>query len=208
MLRRAVHGLTTCERVRVMPAPKGNKFAVGNKGGGRHSQFDPEFIRRAELACRAGFTDRELAELFDVSLSAIEKWKRQHEDFRNALKVGKAEADNRVARSLYERAVGYNYEAVKIFMPAGREKPVYAPYIEHVPPDVTAGIFWLKNRDPQHWRDSQQLEHVLGKYIISDQPMSEEDWARERATVIDAEPAFGDGHAGPTRIRANQQKAK
>jgi hypothetical protein len=62
---------------------------------------------------------------------------------------------------------------------------VYAPYVEHVPPDVTAGIFWLKNRDPQHWRDSQQMEHVLGKYIISDQPMSEEQWARERAEVID-----------------------
>jgi hypothetical protein len=46
-------------------------------------------------------------------------------------------------------AVGYNYEAVKIFMPANREKPVYAKYIEHIPPDVTAGIFWLKNRDPQ-----------------------------------------------------------
>jgi hypothetical protein len=104
----------------------------------------------------------------------------------------------RVERSLYERAVGYNYEAVKIFMPAGREKPVYAPYIEHIPPDVTAGIFWLKNRDPQHWRDSQLLEHVLGKYIISDQPMTEEEWARERATVIDEQtnndqPRFGDG---------------
>jgi hypothetical protein len=61
----------------------------------------------------------------------------------------------RVERSLYERANGYNYEAVKIFMPANREKPVYAKYIEHIPPDTTAAIFWLKNRDPQHWRDSQ-----------------------------------------------------
>jgi hypothetical protein len=60
--------------------------------------------------------------------------------------------------------------------------------------NVTAAIFWLKNRDPQHWRDSQQLEHVLGKYLISDQPMTEEQWARERATVIDDEPPrFGDG---------------
>jgi hypothetical protein len=67
-------------------------------------------------------------------------------------------------------------------------KPVIVPYIEHVPPDVTAGIFWMKNRDPEHWRDSQQLEHVLGKYIISDRPMTEEEWARERATVIDDEP--------------------
>ena len=70
-------------------------------------------------------------------------------------------------------------------MPAGREHPVYAPYVEHVPADVTAQIYWLKNRDPKNWRDSQQLEHVLGKYLISDQPMTEEQWARERATVID-----------------------
>jgi len=37
------------------------------------------------------------------------------------------------------------------------------------------------------------MEHVLGKYMISDKPMTEEEWARERATVIDAEPAFDDG---------------
>jgi hypothetical protein len=45
--------------------------------------------------------------------------------------------------------------------------------LEHLPPDVTAGIFWMKNRDPQHWRDSQQMEHALGKYIISDTPMTD-----------------------------------
>jgi hypothetical protein len=32
------------------------------------------------------------------------------------------------------------------------------------------------------------MEHVVGKYIISDKPMTEEEWARERADVIDAEP--------------------
>jgi hypothetical protein len=69
------------------------------------------------------------------------------------LKAGKAVADQRVERSLYQRAVGYNYESCKIFMPAGHSKPVYAPYIEHVPPDVTAGIYWTKNRMPDRWRD-------------------------------------------------------
>jgi hypothetical protein len=73
-------------------------------------------------------------------------------------------------------------------MPAGAKKPVYAPYIEHVPPDVTARISWLKNRDPARWREAQQLEHVLGKYVISDRPMTEEEWTRERATVIDVTP--------------------
>jgi hypothetical protein len=50
-----------------------------------------------------------------------------------------------------------------------------APYLEHVPADVTAGIFWLKNRDPENWRDVQNVDHVLGKYIISDRPMTEEE---------------------------------
>jgi hypothetical protein len=92
----------------------------------------------------------------------------------------------RTSRSLYERANGYNCEAVKIFMPAGSKQTVVVHYVEHMPPDVTAGIFWLKNRDPENWRDVQNVNHVQGKYIIADRPMSEEEWAKERATVIDA----------------------
>jgi hypothetical protein len=155
--------------------------------GGRPNKFKPEYIEQAIKLCQFGHTDPELAEFFEVHLQTINNWKRKYPEFLDALKAGKEVADQRVERSLYARAVGYNYEAVKIFMPAGRSKPVYAPYTEHVPPDVTAGIYWTKNRMPERWRDQQQIDHVLGKYIISDRPMSEEDWARERADVLDAE---------------------
>ena len=67
---------------------------------------------------------------------------------------------------------------------------MYAPYVEHLPPDVTAAIFWLKNRDPAHWRDAWQLEHTLGRYIISDKPMTEEEWIEAHA--IDVAPKEGD----------------
>jgi hypothetical protein len=33
--------------------------------------------------------------------------------------------------------------------------------------DPTSAMFWLKNRDPENWRDVQNVDHVLGKYIIS-----------------------------------------
>jgi hypothetical protein len=112
----------------------------------------------------------------------------KHPQFGEALKLGKKEADARVERSLYQKAVGYSYDSVKIFMPAGAKKPIYAPYVEHVPPSDVAAIFWLKNRDPAHWRDAWQIEASVGKYIISDRPMSAEDWIRERATIVDAEP--------------------
>jgi hypothetical protein len=75
--------------------------------------------------------------------------------------------------------------AVKVFMPAGALQPIVVHYEEHCPPDVGAAFIWLKNRDPERWRDVQNVEHVLGKYIISDRPMSEAEWAAERATVID-----------------------
>jgi hypothetical protein len=65
---------------------------------------------------------------------------------------------------------------VKIFMPAGAKTPIYAPYVEHVPPDATAAIFWLKKRDPARRRDAWQLENVTGKYIISDKPLTEDKW--------------------------------
>jgi hypothetical protein len=35
-------------------------------------------------------------------------------------------------------------------------------------------IFWLNDRDPAHWRDARQMEQVLGRYIISDRPMTED----------------------------------
>ena len=156
---------------------------------GRPSAYRKEYAEQALHLCRLGATDHDLALAFHASVSMIKRWAATHAEFRAALKVGKEAADQRVERSLYQRAVGYHYDAVKIFMPAGAKKPVYAPYVEHVPPDVTAQIFWLKNRDPAHWRDAWPLEHVTGKYIISDKPMTEEEWIKQRAVVVDGDDA-------------------
>jgi hypothetical protein len=100
------------------------------------------------------------------------------------LALGCRNSGNRVERSLYQRGLGYNYEAVKIFMPAGSKQPVVVHYTEHVPADVGAAFIWLKNRDPERWRDVQNVEHVMGKYLISDKPMTLEEWASARATVV------------------------
>jgi hypothetical protein len=107
--------------------------------------------------------------------------------FLGSLKGGKAEADGRVERSLYQRAVGYSFNSEKIFCNKDGEV-TRVPIVEHVPPDVTAQIFGLKNCKPSEWRDVQNIEHAIGKYIISDGPITEEEWIRERATLIDVTP--------------------
>jgi hypothetical protein len=100
---------------------------------------------------------------------------------------GHSPPSSRPTRSYFQ--IGYDYDAVKIFMPAGAKTPIYAPYVEHVPPDPAAGMFWLKNRQPDKWRDVQQLEHAIGKYIISDKPLSAEAWVAARAVVVDGDDA-------------------
>lgn len=127
---------------------------------GRPSEYRPEFAEQARKLCQLGATDVEIGDFFEVSVRTIYRWKADHDEFCHALKAGKEIADERVERSLYQRAVGYTHDAVKIFMPAGASEPVYAPYREHNPPDTTAAIFWLKNRRKDDWRDKQ--EHEIG----------------------------------------------
>lgn len=131
----------------------------------RPTDYRPEFCQEAIELCANGATDAELAAHFEVSDRTIYRWKAQFAEFSQALKAGKATADDRVERSLYHKAVGYSFEAVKIFMPAGADAPVYAPYREHVPPDTTAAIFWLKNRRAEQWRDKS--EHVVRHEVVN-----------------------------------------
>lgn len=126
---------------------------------GRPTSYKPEFATQAEKLCHLGATDQELADFFEVSVRTIYRWKADHVEFCQALKAGKSMADDRVERSLFQRAVGYEQDDVKIFMPAGAEQPVYAPFRAKIAPDTTAAIFWLKNRRRAEWRDKHDIEH-------------------------------------------------
>lgn len=121
---------------------------------GRPSSYNPAFVRQAQQLCRLGATDQEIADFFEVHVSTIYRWKAEHSDFCEALKSGKESADDRVERSLFHKAVGYSFDAVKIMSYEGAV--IEAPYREHVPPDTTAAIFWLKNRRPEAWRDRKE----------------------------------------------------
>jgi hypothetical protein len=118
--------------------------------------YKPGFAQQAAKACQAGFTDRELADLLGVSEVTLNNWKLEHKEFSLALKAGKAPADDRIERSLFHRAVGYSFDTEKIF--CNKDGQITrAETREHVPPDTTAAIFWLKNRRPASWRDRHEI---------------------------------------------------
>lgn len=133
---------------------------------GRPTEYREAYVEGARKLARLGATDAEIADFFGVDVRTIYRWKNTHDAFCQALKAGKDEADARVERALYHRAIGYEQEEVKIFMPAGAEEPVYAPYTAKIAPDTTAAIFWLKNRRPSEWRDRREVEHS-GEMAVS-----------------------------------------
>lgn len=64
--------------------------------------------------------------------------------------------DPRVVRALAERALGYSVDVVEHIV---CDKEIHRRIVrKYYPPDVTACIFWLKNRQPEKWRDVQRHE--------------------------------------------------
>lgn len=132
---------------------------------GRPTKYESEYDAQAAKLCELGATDMELADFFNVSLSTLHLWKLKHPSFSDSLKVGKDKADERVKRSLYNRAVGYTYESEKIFHNSG--EIVRASTREHVPPDIGAAMSWLKNRCRDEWVDSDKPKETVININIS-----------------------------------------
>ena len=140
---------------------KGKKATDDKPVRGRPSKYIPAFAKVATQMCQLGATDADLAEAFGVSTRTIWRWRSTQRDFCLALKVGKGPADDRVERALFQRAVGYSYNAIKVMQNNGQ--PVFAEYTEHVPPDPGAAKLWLTNRRPEEWREKTTTE-LTGKH--------------------------------------------
>lgn len=123
----------------------------------RPSKYKPEFVEQASKLCALGATDIEIADFFGVTTVTLWRWKGEYPEFCNALKVAKEEADQRVERSLFARANGYEHNEVDIRVVD--HAIVKTPIRKYYAPDTTACIFWLKNRQPTKWRDKAEVEH-------------------------------------------------
>jgi len=134
--------------------------------GGRPTKFKPEYMDLAYKYCLLGATDADLARFFDVEESTVNNWKIDYPEFLESLKKGKEQADANVASKLYHRALGYEHSEDKIFNDNGEAMVV--PTIKHYPPDPTAAIFWLKNRQPEKWRDKVDIDaNVSGEITVT-----------------------------------------
>lgn len=79
---------------------------------------------------RDGLTDAQIAHNCGIRVCTLYDWKNKYPEISDALKKGKEIVDFEVENALLKRAKQG---------------------------DVTAQIFWLKNRRPEKWRDKVQF---------------------------------------------------
>lgn len=151
-----------------MAAAKGNKYAQGLTTSGRPTVYKDEYTALTYKFCLLGATDADLAKFLEVAESTINEWKLKHKEFSEAIKAGREDADANVANRLYTRATGYEYKEVtfeKIILDPDKDNDneggdVWRKRItvKQQPPDTTAAIFWLKNRQKDKWRDKTETD--------------------------------------------------
>ena len=132
---------------------------------GRPSSYEARFAEQAKALTLMGATEADMANFFEVSIQTLYNWRKDHQEFLEALKMGKDAADSQVVRSLYERATGYRWteqQAFKVKIGPHEERIEVVDVEREVPPDTTAAIFWLKNRRRTEWRDVHQIEGQAG----------------------------------------------
>lgn len=134
---------------------------------GRKSAYETKIKPRLEEIkawCRDGYIEKQICEYLGISETTFNKYKKEYPKLLESLKINKEVADLTVENSLMKRANGYEYEEKRITETNGiRTMSVIK---KTVLPDVTAQIFWLKNRKPEQWRDKQEIDHTSkGKEI-------------------------------------------
>lgn len=125
--------------------------------GGRPSKYythvEPKLLLVAAW-CRNGLTDIDICKNLDIGKDAFIEYKKTYSELSDILKLNKEVVDTQVENALLKAAMGYTIDE-HTYEGGELTKTV----VKEVAPNTTALIFWLKNRNKEAWRDTQNIDH-------------------------------------------------
>lgn len=127
----------------------------------------PNNLKRIEGWARDGLRNEDIAGRMGISPSTFYEYVKKFSEISDAIKRGKAPVDFEVENAMLKSALGHKETVRKpIRLRTTRRKDgmeiteEHVEYFEeevYIPPQVSAQIFWLKNRKPDIWRDKKEL---------------------------------------------------
>lgn len=151
---------------------------MGGTGSGRNDTWKDEFIEKAGEFAKEGATRKGMAKACGVSRWTFRKWMVEHPDLKEAVEEGEDFWNSQgVEDGLWKIGKGYYYTETKVtnveltgkqdlFDQKTTNVKVPARKItkttKYHAPNVTAIIFALINRQPERWKDVQQVEIFKG----------------------------------------------
>ena len=142
--------------------------------------FTNKQLEDVELLANLAATNKQIALYFNVGENTIDNWLVKHEDFAAARRRGGIEADVKVARALFQRAIGYEFEETEAIRTLNGDF-ITKIHKKRMAPNVTAQMNWLKTRQREIWavspefqmyhRHSGKIEHMHN--ALEDIPVNE-----------------------------------
>ena len=118
---------------------------------------------------REGLNDEQICKNIGIAPRTFYEWQERFPQFKQAIKKGKAPVDIQVENALLKRALGYDYEETITEIEEiaeGKQRKHVRRVKKHMPPEVGAIVFWLKNRRPSRWRDKIESAPVNGSELL------------------------------------------
>lgn len=153
---------------------------MSSKKVGRRGKYEDwlteDGLIKVQGWARDGLSNEQIAHNMGVSAKTLCEWQNRFGEFRNAIKKGKEVVDREVENAMLKRALGYEYDEITQEPVTDKdtgitEMRVTKRVTKQVVPDVTAQIFWLKNRKPNEFRDKRDVDlsgHVELPVVLHD----------------------------------------
>ena len=133
---------------------KNGRATRGGNGKALKFTFEEDYCGQAYQFALMSASNAQIAEAMGVSISQVETWSRDIPQFKKALHDGRTGADALVVASLFKKATGFMQKVDKIVFDNGKMQVVQID--KYFPPDSTAQIFWLRNRQEGNWQDTSK----------------------------------------------------
>lgn len=153
---------------------------MSSKKVGRRGKYEDwlteDGLLKVQGWARDGLSNEQIAHNIGINKDTLYEWQKRFSDFSDALKKGKEVVDREVENALLKRALGYEYDEVTQEPVTDKdtgitEMRVTKRVTKQIVPDVTAQIFWLKNRKPNEFRDKRDVDlsgHVELPVVLRD----------------------------------------